>query len=170
MNLPLPLDDPGDYEDPDDISEGERTSAPSEEQVGPGAFRGPGSTLIGGGGNGTSRGWGGGGGKLWPGVSWIGSGGVDASRIRVSLVRMAPSQLPWDVVLRSLDGAYGRAVTNDDAGWVGCLHESLRGRLPLEEYTSRFPLLGAEKGAEEEDEVLPVLWTPILLGGSRVCG
>ena len=74
MNLPLPLDDPGDYEDPDDISEGERTSAPSEEQVGPGAFRGPGSTLIGGAGVAPPGGGGGGScGQECPGLAREGS-------------------------------------------------------------------------------------------------
>lgn len=122
--------------------------APSEEQGGPGFCSVPGSTIGEGADRAPPRGE-----VVARGLlDWLGRGkhlpypGV--------LVRMAPSQLPWDVVLGSLDGAYGRAVMKDDAGWVGCLHEYLQGRLPLEEYISRFPLLGAGKGAEEEDEAL----------------
>ncbi|XP_041471882.1 uncharacterized protein LOC121421279 [Lytechinus variegatus] len=65
------------------------------------------------------------------------------------IVRMAPSELSWDLVLGFLDRAYARAVERADAGWVFCLHEYLRERLSLGEYKDRFALLD-ERGRDDK--------------------
>ncbi|XP_041478390.1 uncharacterized protein LOC121426235 [Lytechinus variegatus] len=81
-----------------------------------------------------------------------------------AMVSTVQSGLSWDLIMGFVDRAYARAVEMADAGWVRCLHEYLEGRLSLDQYGDRFPLLdegGGNDGLVYFDPDTP-WWNPAM--------